>query len=131
MTNPEKNFFFQLASNLIAVLLGAFLASFVFSFLMDGIWAFVLAMVGGVASSIFLRFIKIRMKTMLPGLVIGYIAGLVIPIWAGRYWNLSVNLWVSAVYVFTLGIVRTFISDDLLANWINKIFAKQDVQNKP
>jgi len=128
MTNPVKISSFQIASNLIGVLLGVFLASFFLSFIMTGIGAFVLAIVGGAVTSLAIRFIKIRVKTMLPGLIIGYFVFILI--WAGKHWSLSVNLWVSAVYVLTLGIVRTFISDDLLVNWLNKTFSASGIQNK-
>jgi hypothetical protein len=124
MTNPEKTLPSPMVSNSIAILLGVVLASFAFSFLMDGFWAFVLALVGGVANSISLRFIKLRMKENWPGLVAGYLAGIAILIWVGRHWDLSVNLWVSAAYVFTLGIVPVFISEAVLTNWLNKISGK-------
>jgi hypothetical protein len=130
MTNPEKTFPSPMVSNSIILLLGVFLAAFAFSFLMDGFWAFVLAMLGGAANSISLRFVKIIMNKNWPGLVAGYFAGIAILIWAGKHWDLSVNLWVSAVYVFTLGIVPIFISEAVLTNWLNKIFRKGDGQNK-
>jgi hypothetical protein len=120
MIKPDKTPSFPIIGNLMTALLGVFLAAFVFSFVMDGLWAFIFAMLGGMATSFFIRFMRIRMQTMLPGLLIGYFACIAILIW--NYWGYSVNPWVSAAYVFTMGIVRTFISDDLFVRSLNRIF---------
>jgi hypothetical protein len=123
---PKEAFLFQMLGNLAAVLLGFILASFTFSFVMNGIIAFVLALTGGIINSLAIRFIRTRMKTILPGFIIGYLVCMAILVWAGTNWDLLVNLWASAAFVFALGITRTFLSDDLLAGWLDRNFPKPD-----
>lgn len=121
--NTEKTSTLSIVNNLIGALLGIFLASFSISIVMEGIWAFVLAIVGGIATSLLIRFARI-MKIMLIGLIVGYSICLAVFVWVGLQWNLSTNKWVGVVFVLTLGIVRTFISDDLLVKWFSKISHK-------
>jgi hypothetical protein len=116
-----------MVGNLFAALLAFILASFTFSFVMNGTLAFALALTGGIINSLAIRFVRIRLKTVLPGFVIGYLAGMVALIWAGTIWGLSVNLWVSAVFVVALGLTRTFLSDDLLTGWLDRNFPKPDM----
>ncbi|MFZ5856278.1 MAG: hypothetical protein ACOYZ6_05550 [Chloroflexota bacterium] len=121
-----KNPAYQILSHTFATLFGFFLALFVISFVMSGIAAFILAILGGITSSLFLRLAKFRLKSFLPGLILGHVICLGVLVWLGEHWELSVNLWASTIYVLVLGLTRVFLSDDLLIKWLGHRFPKTE-----
>jgi uncharacterized membrane protein YdjX (TVP38/TMEM64 family) len=129
MSTQKKNLAHQIIGQLLSAFFGFFLASFVVSFVMNGVGAFVLAIIGGIVNSFFLRLIRIRLKPFLIGLTIGYFLCLVMLVWFGEYQHLSINLWVSSAFVLSLGLTQVFLSDDLLTKWLDARFPTNASKN--
>ncbi len=124
MANSEKSFFRQITGALTALLLGAFLASFGLSWAMKGNWGFVLAALGGAATAISIRLVRIKWRGLVPGLMVGYLICGVILMWATVHWNLTVNRGSSIFFLFAVAMVQVLLSDQLLAGWFNIFLAK-------
>ena len=107
------------------MLLGVFLAVFPISFVMQGVPALLIALLGSISYFIIVRSVRIinpAMRGAALGLILGNLAGLIILVWVGLRLNLSINLWSAAVFALTLGLLRTLIPDTTLGRWLKKIF---------
>ena len=126
----KRNLPYSIPNTITTILLGFFLSSFAACIVMTGVIAFILAILGAIMSSLFLRLVKIRLKSYVPALIAGYVSGLVLVVWFSEHWNLSVNLWASSTYVLSFGLTRVFLSDDLLTKWLDNHFPQAQNTSK-
>ena len=125
-----------LINGLTGALIGLFLGLFVISIVMGGIWALIIAMIGG--SSLFVigrcaRILNQTMRGLTIGLFIGYLTSIIMLIWVGLQLDLSANLWAGASFVVTHGLLQVFISDSKISSWGKALFPhliSDDIQKR-
>ena len=95
---------------------------------MIGIWAFIVAIVGGISLFVIGRWTRIINRTRRGatiGMVIGFLISVItILVWVELRLNLSANRWAGAIFVLTMGILQIFIPDSILAGWLKTLFPR-------
>ena len=96
--------------------------------LMTGIWAFPVAIVGGIGLFVigrWTRMINRARRGAMNGMVIGFLASIItILVWVELRLNLSANRWAGAIFVLSLGILQILIPDSKLASWLKTLFPR-------
>jgi hypothetical protein len=128
MTNSQKTPS-PIINGLIGAIVGFFIGIVAISVIvMIGIWAFIVAIVGGISISVIGRCTRIINRTRRGatiGMIIGFLISVItILVWVELRLNLSANRWAGAIFVLTMGILQIFIPDSLLASWLKTHFPR-------